>query len=67
MGQELDRRALTGELSAKHRSEVPVGMIAPAVGAAATGANSRDPLDAERLVRADVAERADAARRRGAH
>jgi hypothetical protein len=55
---------LTGQLTAEHGDVLPASVIATTVQTvAASPYAERDPLDAERLARADVAALADAVRR----
>ena len=63
MPARLDLAALTGQLTAEHGDELPESLIRTAVDTVQAGPLARDPLDAERVARADVAALADAVRR----
>ena len=65
MSHSLDPDVLTGQLTAEHGDSVPESLIRTTVETVSAGALSRDPLDAERIARADVAALAAATRRRG--
>jgi hypothetical protein len=63
MSGSLDAQALAGELAAEHGHTVPPSLIRTAVETAAVGGPAQDPMDAERIARADVAALAAAVRR----
>ncbi|MFP5219497.1 MAG: hypothetical protein ACLGIG_07145 [Actinomycetes bacterium] len=67
MPSDLDPAALAGQLAAEHGDRLPPSLIRTAVDAVSASAVARDPLDLERVARADVAALAAAAARRPHH
>jgi hypothetical protein len=60
----VDEDVLAHQLTAEHGHVVPASLIRTAI-ETVSASPVRDPLDAERIARADVAALAAAARRRG--
>jgi hypothetical protein len=61
----FDAGVIAGQLTAEHGHSVSPSLIRTAVDAVSASPLARDPLDAERVARADVAALAAAVRRSG--
>jgi len=61
----MNTEVLAGQLTAEHGHVVPASLIRTTVEMVSGGPLAADPVDAERVLRADVAELAAAFRRSG--